>query len=856
MLRRFCLILKGTFGFYQEVPGEMAALITIFRSFIFQIPEDIRIFIVIDALNQLDKADSAHELTWLPEELPQHVKVVISCASDGTMEEPVLEALKRRQVHSLDVPPLSDDERRKIIRKVPSLSAKTLDDEQVDLLLDNPATINPLYLGVALEELRGFGMYEQLNERIASFPRDGEVVTAIFIQVIERLEEDFGQELVRTLLSMLASARCGLSEQELKDLVRGLKNSDDLFPLLQQLRPYLLSRAGLIDFYHRNLFKAAHSLYLNSPEKEHTAHLRLADYFDKKDLDARKVEELPWQLAKASAWQQLYDLLADLQFFKQTWDRDQFEVKGYWASVENGSTLPMVNAYRPVLDDPAGYQRYIWEIAFLFQDTGHLEEALSLRGYLVEYFQKTGDLYQLSGALCNQGLTLYDRGDLEGAMDLHKEDERLCRELGNKDGLQASIGNQANILYAQGDLDGAMALYKEQEWLCRELGNKDGLQRSLGNQGLILDVRGDIDRSMAFHKEQERLCRELGRKDGLQRSLGNQANILYACGEFDGAMALYKEQERLCRELGNKYGLSISLGNQGNILYTQGDLEGAMALYKEQERLCRELGSKYGLSISLGNQGIILRALGELDGAMDLYKEKERMCCELGNKDGLQASLNNQANILNSRGDPEGAMAPYKEQERLYRELGNKYGLQASLNNQGLILKARGELEGAMALYKEGERLCRELGNKDWLQAFLGNQANILYDKGDLDEAMTLYKEQERLCRELGNKDGLQASLGNQGFILKALGDLDGAMALYKDQERLCREFGNKDGLSTSLINQAELLSDKLGRHQEALPLAEEAYQIASTHGLTQIANQIKVILEKIREKIEAQNHG
>lgn len=216
MLRRFCLILKGTFGFYQEVSEEMAGLITTFRSFIFQVPEDTRILIVIDALNQLDKADSAHELAWLPEELPQNVKVVISCASDGTMDEPVLEAMKRRQVHSIEVPPLSDDERRKIIRKVPSLSAKTLDEEQVDLLLDNPATINPLYLQVALEELRGFGVYEQLNERIASFPRDGEVVTAIFIQVVERLEEDFGQGLVRTLLSMLASARRGLSEQEQK----------------------------------------------------------------------------------------------------------------------------------------------------------------------------------------------------------------------------------------------------------------------------------------------------------------------------------------------------------------------------------------------------------------------------------------------------------------------------------------------------------------------------------------------------------------------------------------------------------------------------------------------------------------
>ena len=52
------------------------------------------------------------------------------------------------------VEPLTDDERREIIRDVPSLSAKTLDDAQVALLLDNPGTRNPLFLLVALEELR------------------------------------------------------------------------------------------------------------------------------------------------------------------------------------------------------------------------------------------------------------------------------------------------------------------------------------------------------------------------------------------------------------------------------------------------------------------------------------------------------------------------------------------------------------------------------------------------------------------------------------------------------------------------------------------------------------------------------
>ncbi len=100
------------------------------------------------------------------------------------------------------------------MQQVPSLSAKSLDGKQIQLLLSNPATTNPLFLLVALEELRGFGSFEELNDRIQAFPRTGDTVTELFEQVLERLEIEFGEDLVRSLFQLLASARRGLSEPE------------------------------------------------------------------------------------------------------------------------------------------------------------------------------------------------------------------------------------------------------------------------------------------------------------------------------------------------------------------------------------------------------------------------------------------------------------------------------------------------------------------------------------------------------------------------------------------------------------------------------------------------------------------
>ena len=849
MLRRFCLVLAERFGFSRELPEETDKLVTSFRGYLASVPAEGWVVLAIDAVNQLDQTDQARELHWLSEQLPGHVKVIASCIAGPGTEDPELEAFGRREFRRCGIGPLEDEERRRIIREVPSLSAKTLDEEQVRLLLSNPATANPLFLLVALEELRGFGSFEQLNARIGHFPREGDTVTAVFVQVIERLEEDFDAELVRTVLTLLASARRGLSEGELQALVADVPGRDDLFPVLRQLRSYLLSRGELVDFYHRSLFGAVRQRHLASDEAREAAHLRLADYFAGLDLAERMVEELPWQLAEACAWQCLHDLLAVLPFFAVAWDASEQEVRAYWARVETGSPWRMVDAYRPVLDDPAGHRRYVWPAATLLQTTGHPQEAFSLREHLVEHYRRTGDRANLEGALGNQALILRRRGDLDGAMRLHKESERVCRELGNKDGLQTCFGNQALILRARGDLDGAMWLHKEEERICRELGNKDGLGRTLGNQANILQIRGDLDGAMRLLKEEERICRELGNKDGLSSSLGNQALILQARGDLDGAMRLHKEAERICRELGDKDGLQACFGNQAFVLNARGDLDGAMRLHKEQERICRELGNKDGLQRTLGNQALILYARGDLDGAMRLLKEEERICRELGNKDGLSASLGNQAVILKTRGDLDGAMKLHQEQERICREVGNKDGLQACFGNQALILQIRGDLDGGMRLHKESERICRELGNEDGLGRTLGNQALILKSRGDLDGAMKLHQEEERICRELGNKDGLSASLGNQAVILTDRGDLDGAMRLHQDQERICRELGNKDGFSMSLGNQANILHAR-GDLDGAMRLLKEVERLGRELGNKDslqrtLGNQAQVLTDR-----------
>lgn len=499
--------------------------------------------------------------------------------------------------------------------------------------------------------------------------------------------------------------------------------------------------------------------------------------------------------------------------------------------------------------DNDGVSRSLAGQALIFDAQGQSAEAMRLDQEVERICRELGNRGGLERILNNRAVILYRLGELDEAMRLYREVEQISRELGDKQTLLSCLGNQAVVLLAQGEMEVAMRLLEEQEIICRELSNKEGLAACLGNQAVIHYTRGELNEAVRLHEEEERIYRGLGNKNGLQQLLCNQALILKAQGDLDGAMRLHKEQQRLCEELGSKDGLSTSLGNQAGIHFVRGELEKAMSLFKEQERICRELGNKDGLSIALGGQAGILKSRGQLNQAMELYKEEERICRELRNKEGLQICFGNQAVILKSQGALDDAMRLYKEQERICGELGNKKELATALIGQALIIDAGGDSDEAMRLYKEAERICRELGNDNLLQACLCNQANILRARWDLEEAMTLHKEAERLCRELGNLDGLQRSLGNQAAIFVDRRQLDDALRLYKEKEAMCRELGNQEALAMCLISQAVTLSQKTGRHPEALPLAEEAYRLATSYGLIALSRRIESDLEWVRSR-------
>jgi hypothetical protein len=171
-----------------------------------------KVAIFIDAVNQLDEANHAHDLTWLPHWLPPNIKIVVSVLSSTCLDN-----LQQRTPPSYfqTLKPLDDGISGKIVQHALGRYNKALDQSQMALLLEKEGKSNPQFLMIACGELRVFGIFELVTKQIIALPG---TLQSLYQHVFRRLIEDYG-ELILLVLCLLETSRHGLLETELLELL-------------------------------------------------------------------------------------------------------------------------------------------------------------------------------------------------------------------------------------------------------------------------------------------------------------------------------------------------------------------------------------------------------------------------------------------------------------------------------------------------------------------------------------------------------------------------------------------------------------------------------------------------------------
>lgn len=177
------------------------------------------VVIFVDAVNQIDEDKQQYLNRWLPETLSPNVRVVISTI-ESTISHQTIRAFKTSPVEIV-CGPLGKTSRQAIVENILQTYNKRLDDEQMTVLLDKVGSSNPLWLTLACEELRVYGKFETLINKIESLPDD---LISLEEIVFERFEGEAGGELMKACVCMLEVSRHGLLETELLALLAEEKN--------------------------------------------------------------------------------------------------------------------------------------------------------------------------------------------------------------------------------------------------------------------------------------------------------------------------------------------------------------------------------------------------------------------------------------------------------------------------------------------------------------------------------------------------------------------------------------------------------------------------------------------------------
>ncbi|MFX1258959.1 MAG: ATP-binding protein, partial [Promethearchaeota archaeon] len=281
------------------------------------------IIIFIDSLDQLSKADNAHNLAWLPDKIPEYVHIIVS-----TRPSECLNALKQKipQNHLLELDLLTLDEGGKLLNEWLKFSGRILTQHQREIILRGfKHSKLPLWLKLAFEEARLWKSYEE------ELPKLSNSVSGIIQDLFNRLSEEknHGPVLLSRCLAYLTAAKYGLTEDEVVDV---LSLDDEVWndfmkdvyhdlperqlPIIVwsrfffDIEPYITERAAdgtvVMAFFHREFVEVAKANFLSGGIKQ-KYHEKLALYFnsskqplrikkaDKQSLNLRRISELPFQ---------------------------------------------------------------------------------------------------------------------------------------------------------------------------------------------------------------------------------------------------------------------------------------------------------------------------------------------------------------------------------------------------------------------------------------------------------------------------------------------------------------------------------------------------------------------------------
>lgn len=792
----------------------------------------LRCIVVLDALNQLEDRDHARLLGWLPRQpfsgpLRLIVSTLPAAPPAGDTGKNIagdpLQAVTDRGWETLEVEPLTGDERRQMIAQYLLRFGKKLEPARIERLAGAPAAANPLYLKILLDELRVTGTHDRLDERLTEYLSAGEI-PALLDLVLKRYQRDYERErpgLVSESLGLMWAARRGLSENEILRLLSppNLPHLPTAIwsALRAALEESLVDRGGILNFAHEFLRSAVEQAFVPDKIRRDELRLRLANDMEKQPVSARSCDELPWLLAHTGSVERLRACLLDIDRFLGIFERDEEELMRYWVGL--GEEPTMGEAYLASFERwERGAERGDLTVAltatrlyrFLLAAGLYAQAEQLIRRALQLNEQHFGPEHpEVAISLNNLANVLANTGRLVEALPLQI---RACNITEARAGeLSPILGNQVNNL---GTLFGDLGYFKQAGTFVRlalliferTLGPEhQQVAVALNNLAVLLEKSG-------LHSESELLQRRALSID--ERALGPQhpavardLNNLAISLSGTSRLAEAESAARKALEIDEQ-----SVGpNHPNTVRTLLSLavifqgSGRQDEAEKTVRRCAAAVSEYESS-DPALKADVLASLGRTLAYQERYGEAEPFLREaLGlYEQNLRANGAKIAGVLSDLAIAAASQRRFDDAEALLRrELAieeQQFGLEHSqltltLGALGKLLQSSGRSAEAAPLFRRALSILEKGSEPDNPQVLhcAGDLAQCLRDAGSFDEAETLMRQNLGTLFRLTSAKKLvhpllRKAVSDYSGLLRKMGT--GPMEIFARLDSLAGPFG------------------------------------------------------------------
>ena len=248
-----------------------------------------RFLFIIDALDQLDPISNAYQLQWLPKTTP-NVKIICSTSNDNSE---INQAIHFKSFQNYEMAKISD------VDSISQLSdcylheryGKELTQKQIQSIGVNSVFHNPLFLFSLFDELRLFGIHENLNTKIEELCLCKNEET-FFAKIISRIESDtvhIEGNIVKDILILLSITRNGIKISEIQRVLD--YSYTDILSVLYMLQKQISILGNSTDISHGQIKQIIKRIFIESDLYQKTSE-KYEDYLVAKLDTARDYEYL------------------------------------------------------------------------------------------------------------------------------------------------------------------------------------------------------------------------------------------------------------------------------------------------------------------------------------------------------------------------------------------------------------------------------------------------------------------------------------------------------------------------------------------------------------------------------------